>query len=112
NISVSNNPTATIRVTLNSSLTSADVRVLEYTGFSSAAVTVDNWAGNSGTAANQFEAGGIPGGLTSRGINTGFADIAMDSNGAVGPGSYSAGANVIGGWAMQVAGFSISGITT
>ena len=134
NISVSTSTTPTVTVTFSPNpLTSADVRVLEYhfTGGTSA-VTVDNWMGNSGgstpatsnpvttstsslivgagTASDQFTAGGTPTGLTSRGINA-FGDVTMDSNGAVAAGSYHAGANVVGGWVMQVVGFSVSGIT-
>ena len=133
NISVSTNPAATITVTFfKNAISSADIRVLEYGSFSSTAVTVDNWIGNAGTtspassgtvttstsslivgagtAVNQFLAGGIPPGLTSRTIN-GFGDIAMDSNAAVAPGNYHAGSNVTGGWVMQAVGFSVSGIT-
>ncbi len=132
NISVSTTTTPTVTVNFVHALATGDVRVLEYTGFSSAAVTVDNWVGNAGgsspatsnnfttstsslivgagTANNQFEAGGIPGGLTSRTINA-FGDIAMDSNGAVPHGSYAAGSNVLGSWVMQAVGFSINGIT-
>ena len=134
-ISVATTTTPTITVTFNnSSLASADVRVLEYGSFSSAALTVDNWIGNSGSSSpatsntfttttsslivgagttnSQFLSGGLPAGLTSRGINTGFGDIAMDSNGAVAAGSYAAGSNVTGKWVMQGVGFSIAGITT
>jgi len=136
NISVSTTPTATVTVTFNnSSLAAADVRVLEYT-FASSAVTVDNWIGNSGgnspatsntvttttpslivaagTTSGGFTSCCTPASLTSRGINTGFEDIAMDSvpPGAVAAGTYSAGASVTGGWVMQAAGFSIAGIIT
>src|SRR5271165_5081413 len=115
----------------------ADVRVLEYTGFSSNTVTVDNWAGNSGvtspansgtamtstsslivgaggavsTFTNPPNGTGLPAGLTSLGIN-GFGDIAMDSTGPVAPGNYQATAGVSGGWVMQVVGFSTGGIAT
>ncbi len=133
NISVSTTTTPTVTVNFVQALGSADVRVLEYTGFSSAAVTVDNWIGNSGgnspatsntvttstsslivgagTASQAFTSGGIPSGLTSRTINS-FGDVAMDSNGAVAAGSYQAGSNVVGAWVMQAVGFSISGIST
>jgi hypothetical protein len=111
------------------------VRVLEYTGFSSSSVTVDNWIGNSGgnspatsntfttsttsllvgagTTTQFFTAGGLPAYMTSRGIN-GFGDVAMDSNGTVAAGTYQASANLNpgGGWVMQGVGFSISGVTT
>ena len=134
NISISTTTTPTVTVNFVKPISAPDVRVLEYsfTG-GSGAVTVDNWIGNSGlnnspassgtvttstsslivgggTAANQFLSGGIPTGLTSRGINT-FGDIAMDSNGAVVAGSYHAGSDVTGGWVMQAAGFSVDGIT-
>lgn len=134
NISVTTTNMPTVSVTLNAFQTSTpDVRVLEYTGFSSSNLTVDNWVGNSnnnnpassgtvttstsdlivgaGSAVNEFESGGIPSGLTSRGIN-GFGDVAMDSNGAVPAGSYQAGSNVgNGGWVMAAVAFSISGIS-
>jgi len=135
NISVATTTMPTVTVTFAHTLASADVRVLEYTGFTSTAVTVDNWIGNAGgsspatsgtvttstpglivgagTASQTFLSGGIPAGLTSRGINM-FGDVAMDSipPGAVAPGPYLAGANVTGGWVMQAVGFSIGGITT
>lgn len=133
NISVATTTTPTVTVNFVKALSDADVRVAEYTGFSSAAVTVDNWIGNAGgsspatsnnvttstsslivgagAAVQQFTSGGIPSGLTTRGINV-FGDVTMDSNGAVPAGTYAAGANVTGGWVMQAAGFSINGITT
>jgi hypothetical protein len=133
NISVATTTTPTVSVNFVKALSDADVRVVEYTGFSSAAVTVDNWIGNAGgtspatsnnmatstpslivgagAAVQQFSSGGIPAGLTTRGINV-FGDVTMDSNGAVPAGVYAAGANVTGGWVMQAAGFSIAGITT
>jgi IPT/TIG domain len=134
NISISTTATPTVSVHFVKALASADVRVAEYTGFSSAAVTVDNWTGNSGgnSPANsnttttstsslivgagtanpdQFNPGGLPGNLTNRGINV-FGDVTMDSNGAVAAGAYAASANVSGGWVMQVMGFSIGGIST
>jgi hypothetical protein len=133
NISVATTTTPTVSVNFVKALSDADVRVAEYTGFSSAAVTVDNWIGNAGgnspatsnnmttstsslivgagSAINTFQSGGIPTGLTSRGINV-FGDVTMDSNTAVPAGTYAAGANVSGAWVMQAAGFSIAGITT
>jgi hypothetical protein len=112
------------------------VRALEYTGFSSAAVTVDNWIGNSGstggspassntmatstssllvgagTASATFAATGLPGYMMSRGVNA-FGDITMDSNGASAAGTYQASANVSAdGWVLQAVGLSIAGIPT
>jgi hypothetical protein len=133
-ISVSTNATPTVSANFVKTLAGGcDVRVLEYSGLS-AAVTVDNWIGNSGgnspatsntfttstsslivgagTTSGGFTSCCTPGTLTSRTINT-FGDVAMDSNGAVAAGSYSAGASVAGGgWVMQAVGFSINGITT
>jgi hypothetical protein len=134
NISVATTTTPTVTVNFVKAQSDSDVRVAEYTGFSSAAVTVDNWIGNAGgnnpatsnnmttstsslivgagAAVNAFAPGGIPPGLTSRGINT-FGNVTMDSNGHVPAGTYAAGANVVSqGWVMQAAGFSINGITT
>jgi hypothetical protein len=133
NISVATTTTPTVSVNFAKALSDADVRVAEYTSFSSVAVTVDNWIGNAGgnspatsnnvttstsslivgagAAINQFDSGGIPAGLTSRGINV-FGDVTMDSNGAVPANTYAAGANVTGGWVMQAVGFSIGGIIT
>ena len=137
-ISVSTTTTPTVSANFVKALAGGcDVRVLEYTGFSSSSVTVDNWIGNSGgnspatsntfttstsslivgagTTGGTFLSGGIPTGLTPLGPNggiNGFGDIAMDSNGAVAAGPYAAGANVTGGWVMQAVGFSISGVTT
>ena len=133
NISVATTTTPTVTVNFVKALSDADVRVAEYTGFSSAAVTVDNWIGNAGgnspatsnnvttttsslivgagAAVNTFQSGGIPAGLTTRGINV-FGDVTMDSNGAVPAGTFAAGANVAGGWVMQAVGFSLTGIAT
>jgi hypothetical protein len=115
---------------------SADVRVLEYSGVGTT-VTVDNWVGASGsggtansgavtTSTMDLVVGagttdssftnppsGLPGNMTSRGVNTCCGDIAMDTNGPVAaPGPYSATAAVSGHWVMQVVAFSISGIAT
>lgn len=137
NILVSTTTTPTVTVTFNNStLGAADVRALEYTGFSSAAVTVDNWIGNSGstggspassntmatstssllvgagTASATFAATGLPGYMMSRGVNA-FGDITMDSNGASAAGTYQASANVSAdGWVLQAVGLSIAGIPT
>jgi len=133
-ISVSTTTTPTVSANFVKALAGGcDVRVLEYKGFSSSSVTVDNWIGNSGgnspatsntfttsttsllvgagTTTQFFTAGGLPAYMTSRGIN-GFGDVAMDSNGTVAHGTYQASSNVTPPWVMQGVGFSISGITT
>ena len=135
NISVATTTTPTVTVVFSNPNEVADVRVLEYTGFSSATVTVDNWIGNAGsgtpgtstsvttstqsllvgggTAGYAFATGGLPGYMTARGGLDTFGNVVMDSNGAVAPGAYQASASVNqGAWVMQVVGFSIGGITT
>ena len=135
NISVSSTTTPTVTVAFTNPAEIADVRVLEYTGFSSNALTVDNWIGNTGTGSPatstmattstsdllvgagttgySFAAGGLPGYMTARGGVNGFGDVTMDSNGAVAAGGYQATANVASGsWVMQMVGLSIPGIAT
>jgi hypothetical protein len=138
NISISTTATPTVTVVFSNPNEVADVRALEYTGFNSSALTVDNWIGNAGsgslgssgtvatsqpgdllvgggTASYSFATGGLPAYMTARGggLDT-FGNVTMDSNGpVVAAPPYQASANVLqGAWVMQVVGFSLTGITT
>ena len=131
NIALPTNTTPTVTVTFNQAANFPDLRILEYSGLSTTA-PLDNWTGNSGVSAladsgsattstislivgagttdTRFTGAGT--GFTARAL-TGFFDIVEDTNGALAAGSRHATAPLSSGnWVMQMAAFSIAGVTT
>ena len=131
NIVLPTNNTPTVTVQFNQPAAFPDVRILEYSGFSTTA-PLDNWTGASGVSSSadsgaavtstsslilgagttgaHFTAAGS--GFTLRAITSPFGDIVEDSNALVAAGSNSATADLSGGsWVMQTAAFSAAGVT-
>jgi IPT/TIG domain-containing protein len=132
NIGVTPNNTPTVTVTFNVPASFPDLRILEYSGLSTVA-PLDNWVGNSGisaladstsattgtislivgagTTATRFTGPGS--GFSARVITAPFFDIVEDTNGALAAGSHHATAPLSNGnWVMQMAAFSIAGVTS
>ena len=131
NIVLPTNNTPTVTVQFNQPAAFPDVRILEYSGFSTTA-PLDNWTGASGVSSSadsgaavtstsslilgagttgaHFTAAGS--GFTLRAITSPFGDIVEDSNALVAAGSNSSTADLSGGsWVMQTAAFSAAGVT-
>jgi hypothetical protein len=131
NIVLPTNSTPTITVTFNQPAGFPDIRILEYSGLSTAS-PLDNWIGNSdvsaladsgaaltsttslilgaGTTATRFTTAGT--GFTLRALTGPFSDIVEDSGTSLAVGAYNATAILTNGaWVMQMAAFSTTGVT-